>query len=215
MRFDLDEMSDAFLPEVLSVLHDGSACEDYNLLSGFVIANLATLLESSKRAVNLSLNVWTRGQLKKFLKLEKTVGKPAAEEEAEAATAETRTDPLVVEGVEAKEEEEEEEVLTMGKQSETPWKTLKGNVEFLLKRGFDLEAIRSCLFVVLHSRKILTEECGKHIKDQPEDIVDLPLVDQSTLLNLVAYHIEKRKEAPRTNKTGMPSGVGSGGGVKF
>ena len=99
IRFDLDEISDADLPEVVRAIRTGAACRDYNLLSGFVVTNLATLFETSPTLVNSSCNVWTRGQLRKFLKLEKT---PKEEERGSLAA------------VEEEEEEEKEARKTAG-----------------------------------------------------------------------------------------------------
>ena len=71
LRFDLDEISDADLPEVGRAIRTGAVCRDYNLLSGFVVTNLAALFDTTPAIIGRSCDLWTRGRLRKFLKLEK------------------------------------------------------------------------------------------------------------------------------------------------
>ena len=69
IRYDIDEISDAFLPEVVRTVGQKTQVDDYNVLSNFVVVNLAEVLESTPLAVSRACDHWTRGELKRFLKL--------------------------------------------------------------------------------------------------------------------------------------------------
>ena len=67
----------------------------------------------------------------------------------------------------------------------------------LVHRGFDRHSIRECIFVALHSKKTLTTACDTHADKTPEEIARMAKDDQIALLNLIAYHIEKKTQSKK------------------
>ena len=230
-RYDLDEVTDSYLPEVQRAANE-RILKLYNPLSRFVAVNLSRLLETKPMYVVRACNPWTRGRLREFLELVKT---PAKEKKREGGPGigsvgddgdgdfesldgdrgEESEDEMEdgeeenEDGEEGDDNDEEEEgdddhvissedgddVFDAEKSPDSPWQTLKANVELLVDRGFDKRAIRRCLFVVTHPSVELVAQCDIHADAPPLDINMMTIEDQKAILNLVAYHLEKNSSA--------------------
>ena len=88
-------------------------------------------------------------------------------------------------------EEEKEQFAPAELDADSRWTVLKGNIDFLVARGFNKDAICQCIFVLTRSKSDLEVLCDSHANVTPNEIGEMTIYDQKALLNLIAYYAEK------------------------